>query len=129
MCLTKVTEIYDDPSALVTDGWKSIDAKKPRFQFKVSGSTDIPFDQWITATNEHAKNGVKADDGNVYEPGFHAYAEEKELKGKPGYQRIFLRNITCLGVQDGLKVIVAREMYLPSDKNGWPPKNAAPGNA
>lgn len=122
MCLDAVNEIYDHPSPVVTDGWKEIDARKPRFQFNVNGTKDIPFDRWLTATNEHAKSGIKADDGQTYEPGFHIYADEKELKRKNSCQRVFVRGITCLGKQDGMTVVIAREMYLPSDKNGWPPR-------
>ena len=139
MCLSTVKETYDNPSKVIVDGWKNIDASKPRFQLAVNGSLDIPKDKWITATSEHEKSGqgIKADDGIRYEPGFHAYADEKELKGK-GHVRVFLRGVSCLGSQDGKQVIIAREMYLPSDPNGWPPKNQTlmdkikgitPGNA
>jgi hypothetical protein len=121
MCLSHVSETYDHPSTLIMDGWKDIDQRKPRLQFTVKGKSDIPFDKWITATNEHAPKGIKADDGNVYEPGFHVYADEKELNGKT-YQRVFVRGVLCVGKQDGKTVIIAKEMYMPSDKNGWPPK-------
>jgi hypothetical protein len=124
MCLSKVTESYEPPCSVITDGWKDIDPKKPSLQFTINGKSAVPLDVWISATAEHAKDGgggkIKADDGILYEPGFHAYAEEPK-KGKK--TRVFLRNILCQGEQDYQKVVVAREMYIPSDPNGWPPKD------
>ncbi len=132
MCLASVKEAYDNPCPMITDGWKDLkDSKKPRVQFKVNGSYDLPLDTWITATDENAKGGVVADDRNKYEPGFHAYTDESELtriksRFSGTYVRVFLRNITCMGTQDGFKTVVAQEMYVPSDPNGWPPKGDEP---
>jgi len=141
MCLSSVIETCDHPSDVIIDGWKEIDAKNPRFMFKQNGSYDIPFDKWITATDEHAPTGIKASDGQTYDPGFHAYADEKEVDTKR-MQRVFLRGVTCIGKQGGKRAVIARQMYLPSKNNGWPPKpdeenkslmdrvkNVLPGNA
>jgi hypothetical protein len=126
MCLSSVTELYDRPSSLIVDGWKSIGAAKPSFQLSVNGKTAIPFDEWITATTEHAKGGkIRADDGKHYPCGFHCYSDEKELKELQPKSRVFVRGILALGKQNGKAVVIASEIYLPSKQDGWPPLEAA----
>jgi hypothetical protein len=123
MCLDLVTEIYDTPSPLIVDGWKSFTGTpaNPKLSMSIKGVYEVPFDKWIQATDEHATCGIKADDHNTYAPGFHAYAEESR-KPTQNLRRVFLRKITCLGQQDGKKTVVAQEMFVPSNPNGWPPK-------
>ena len=134
MCLSRITESYEPPCPMITDGWKSLgtDPKKPRLQMKLNGKLEIPFDTWLKATDENVTSGlVRADDGNNYKPGFHAYSDESELNSvkrrySGDYRRVFLRGISCSGTQDGWKVVVAQEMYIPSDPDGWPPKGNEP---
>ena len=129
MCLAKVTESYEPPCPMITDGWKDLggDPKKPVVGMAVNGSSHIPLDTWVTATNEHAKNGIKATDGNTYEPGFHVYADEPAASyDRTRQRRVFVRNITCRGTDGGKTTLIAREMYIPSDPNGWPPKGNGP---
>jgi hypothetical protein len=130
MCLSSVNEVYDVPSTLIMDGWKEFDVSggKLRFAaFAFNGSKDVPMDKWIQASTEHAKKGtIKANDGSDYQAGFHVFAEEAECKPISKFRRVFVRKITCLGNDDGRggsgkKVIIAQELYVPSDKNGWPP--------
>ena len=125
MCLDSVTEIYDAPSPVILDAWKTFSGttSKPKLSMAINGVFEVPLDKWIKATDEHATGGIKASDRNTYAPGFHAYAEESEVKRISGsVRRIFLRKITCLGAQDGKKAFVAQEMFVPSNPNGWPPK-------
>lgn len=122
MCLSKVEESYDIPCTLIVDGWKQFGGTETAPQFSAfmwKGKRAVPLDKWITATDENAKS-VRADDRTDYEPGFHVWAEEP--KKKAGYTRVFVRRITTMGAQDGQKCVIAREMYVPSDPNGWPPK-------
>jgi hypothetical protein len=138
MCLATVKEVYDNPCSMVQDGWKKFGGtdSKPTFEaFGVGGkNTVVPLDKWIKATKEHAPTGVRATDGNMYDPGFHVFAEEP--KSKTGMRRVFVRNISCRGKDSGTgssydhkEVIIAQEMYVPSDPNAWPPKEAAAGQA
>jgi hypothetical protein len=60
-------------------------------------------------------------DGKKYQAGFHAYADELEVKSK-FYLRVYLRGITCTGYQDEKRAVIAREMYVPSDPDAWPPQ-------
>lgn len=143
MCLSAVKEIYDNPSPMIVDGWKGFDGtpSKPKVQIPINGTYEVPLDKWIKATDENAKNGIRADDKTTYAPGFHAYADESEVKpwSNQSLRRVYLRQITCLGRQDGKTTVVAQEMFVPSDtKNGWPPrpqsilekaKNVVAGNA
>lgn len=124
MCMDKVTETYESPSTLIVDGWKLFGGAhdKPTFdQFAFKGSRTVPLDQWIQASDEHAKE-IRASDGKKYASGFHAYSDEKDLKKRTGFRRVFLRKITSLGMQGSMKTAIAQEMYVPSDENGWPPK-------
>lgn len=124
MCLSTVKEIYDNPSTCIVDGWKELGSTgSPRVQMAINGRYDVPLDKWVKATDEHAKSGIKASDNTIYQPGFHVYSDETEFRKKDStMRRVFVRNITCLGTQDGKHVIIAQEMYIPSDLNGWPPK-------
>lgn len=129
MCLAKVTESYEPPCPMITDGWKELgsDPKNPSVGMTVNGKSAMPLDTWITATNEHAKTGIKASDGNIYEPGFHVYANEPtSAYDKKTQRRVFVRNITCRGTDRSCETLIAREMYIPSDPNGWPPKGDEP---
>ena len=122
MCLSAIKESYDQPSPLITDGWKVFNGTdlRPLFQSRVlGGSAEVPLDKWLRA---EGVRDIPADDGNFYRPGFHAYSNEDQLNGKSWFRRVFLRQITCLGRQDGKDCVVAQEMYVPSDPNGWPPK-------
>jgi hypothetical protein len=131
MCLDAVTETYDHPSTLIVDGWKEFggSTKQPTFQnYTYKGSNVVPLDTWIPASNEHSAQ-IKANDGKKYEPGFHTYFDETEFKGmgrsnSNSYRRVFLRKVSCLGRQSSLKTVIALEMYVPSDQNGWPPKKS-----
>ena len=74
-------------------------------------------------------NRGRATDGSMYDPGFHVFAEEP--KSKIGYRRVFVRNISSRGKDSGTgssydhkEVIIAQEMYVPSDQNAWPPTKA-----
>lgn len=141
MCLTKIKETYDTPSMMVMDGWKEFvgTSSSPQFSaFALNGSNKVPLDKWLTATDENAKE-VRASDGNMYKPGFHVYADEKEMKSA-NKRRVFVRRVSCRGIDGSKECIIAQEMYVPSKDNGWPPKdddqsfmdkvkNVLPGNA
>jgi hypothetical protein len=126
MCLSAVTESYDRPWTLIVDGWKAFvygSGNKVRFDnFGVNGSRDVPLDKWIQATAEYS-NGkdISASNGKQYKPGFHVYTDEEQLT-LGLLRRVFVRNITCSGRQYGKNCVIAQEMYVPSDPNGWPPK-------
>jgi len=127
MCLSRITESYEPPCPMITDGWKQFSGSesKPTFQsFALNGKSEVPLDKWLRASNDRAPNGVKANDGKLYDPGFHVYANEP--KSTKGYRRVFVRNISCRGDDSGQEVIIAQEIYVSSDPNGWPPKGNEP---
>lgn len=121
MCLSKVTATYDKPSSLIVDGWKNFagTVMQPRFT-KFGGVVQLGV--WVTASSAGAPpQGIQADDGKTYKAGFHAYANEGQRRG---LRRVYLRQITSTGDQDGMSCVVAQEMYVPSDPsdaNAWPP--------
>jgi hypothetical protein len=109
---------------MIMDGWKVFGGteSKPVFQsYKLNSGSAVPLDKWIKAEDSTGGKGVKASDGNYYQPGFHVYANEP--KKKLGYRRVFVRNVSCRG-NDGDETIIAQEMYVPSDQNAWPPTKA-----
>jgi hypothetical protein len=120
MCLSKVT-VTPAPSDLIVDGWKEFGLKGTKLAFQnVSGTVET--DKWMQASESGAPTGLRADDGQKYKAGFHAYFDEREAKRfSVTFRRVYLRNITCIGDQDGRKCVVAQEMYVPSDPDAWPP--------
>lgn len=125
MCLSNVTEQYDSPSSLIVDGWKDLAGLWPNLQFQnyaVNGSKDAPLDRWLKAD---IFSQVAASDGKSYEAGFHVYEDEPNTK-RSHRRRVFVRFISAKGDQSSEKVVIAREMYIPSDRNGWPPKSGDP---
>lgn len=121
MCLSSVTTIYPNPSELITDGWKSFGGSGSQLLFqmqKFGGKSDVPLDVWLKA--ESLGLSIKATDGKSYEPGFHVYSDD--FQNKTGYRRVFVRRISCAGNQETNKCVIAQEMYVPSDPNGWPPQ-------
>lgn len=125
MCLSKVLETYDAPSTLILAGWKAFSGEPNRPRFKIqnfNGSALVPLDSWIRAENNHGKD-LADSSGHPYKPGFHIWSDESQLKPLASYRRVYYRNVTCAGEQGGKKAIIAQEMYVPSDENGWPPQN------
>jgi hypothetical protein len=123
MCLSKINLAYDKPSDLIVDAWKEFggtSAKPESYNvtLAIDGKRTVPLDQWIKASDKLAPWGITASDGKTYKPGFHAYSVEK----KRLFRRVYLRKITCVGSQDNEECYVAQEMYVPSDPDGWPPK-------
>jgi hypothetical protein len=129
MCLSKIIESYDNPSALITDGRKQFSGTnlKPEFQsYSIHGKKSVPFDEWIKADTSQQ---IKASDGNDYEAGFHVYEEDTKETNTAPYRRVFVRYVTARGDEgysSNRKVLIAREMFVPSDQNGWPPKPGDP---
>src|ERR1700722_5214434 len=117
MCLSYVTEQYDTPSSCITDGWKAMYGTTTKPQ--LYGMKDVPIDEWFKANTAIQ---IKADDGKNYESGFHVWKDETKTRAAENRRRVFVRFISALGSQDGEQVVIAREMYIPSSSNGWPPK-------
>jgi hypothetical protein len=123
MCLTTVDEQYDPPSSFIIGGEKYFSGPNsaPAFQqYKLNGSSVVPLDEWLKADTT---NKIRANDGKNYEAGFHVWLDENK---KHSGRRVFVRYVTARGKQDGEKLMIAREMYVPSEPNGWPPKPGEP---
>jgi hypothetical protein len=121
MCLSIVKDKFGKPSSLIQSGWKDFGGAGTSltfasFQFK--GSRDVPLDKWLTAEGGKVKGGAD------YLAGFHVYEDEVELKKAnkmPRLTHVYYRHVHTRGEQDGLKIVVARELYVPSDPDAWPP--------
>jgi hypothetical protein len=122
MCLSKIEAVIDQPSDLIVDGWKEFDGSKPALSFTNFGGV-LKMDTWLVASEVQPPMNITASDGKTYKAGFHAYAEEGAWRRAP--RRVYLRKITCIGEQDNKKVVVAEELYVPTDPNGWPPQPPA----
>ena len=124
MCLSSVSEQYDQPSSFIQDGWKKFggSVKNPEFENQtLRGYRGVPLNQWLKADNSTM---ILATDNTEYELGFHVWPEESE--GRSGRRRVFVRYLTTRGMQSNEEVVIARELYVPSDPNSWPPKPGDP---
>jgi hypothetical protein len=124
MCLETVSDKIDKPTTLIQSGWKTFTGTQTQLRFEnmpFKGSRDVPLDKWITAeaTVEKISTGAVIR-GRDYKPGFHIYEDEQEVKSKTYKRRVYYRKVHTRGKQDGLTVIVALEMYVPSDPDAWP---------
>jgi hypothetical protein len=123
MCLSKITDTYAKPSGLIVDGWKDFNIGRisgsGRLTYPNMGGA-VELDKWISASDVKPPVTIKASDGKSYMAGFHVYADEKEVK-KYASRRVYVRNITCAGIDGGMKCVIAQEMYVPSKPDAWPP--------
>jgi len=105
-----------DRTTLVQSGWKDFGTGSAlKFQaFQLNGKKDVPLDKWLTAEGTTVS-------GSNYPAGFHIYVNETEFKGSK-YRRVYFRNAHTHGTQDGKTILVAREMFVPSNPDDWPPK-------
>lgn len=123
MCLDYIKEQNDNPSAVITSGWKEFNGSGKSLQFQnmiLNGQPGVPLDEWIKAEKKpvHSNSDIKS-----YVTGFHVYTEEEEIKrNSKSYRHVYIRKIQTIGTQNNLTVAVAEEMYVPSDPNDWPPK-------
>lgn len=125
MCLDTVTERYENPSSVIQSGYKTFKGSNavPQFQAQpYRGKNIVPLDEWLVAEEKT----VLANDQKNYTTGFHVCIDEKEVEkyqsGKG--RRVYFRYAHTRGFQGG-EILIAKELYVPSDPNGWPPK---PGN-
>lgn len=111
-----------EKSNVVQSGWKTFVGSygSNNLQFEsvdYKGSRKVPLDKWITAEGDKIKSGTFGS----YEAGFHIYEDDGEIKSKAGFRRVYYRNAHTRGRQDGKTVVVASDMYVSSDMEGWPP--------
>lgn len=122
MCLDSISRKIDNPSPLIVGGWKQFSGTEdePKFNvFELGKSNRVQLDEWITAEKVPVTDSMKR--GRVvYDSGFHIYSDEKN---KPGAAKrlVFYRNVEVIGTQDGFPCVIAREMYVPSKPDAWPP--------
>lgn len=128
MCLTKIATAYDKPSELIECGWKEFYGSAVSLLRFCNFGGDVPMDKWITASEIKTPptGGIKASDGKMYKSGFHIYSDETQIKKNRDYRRVYYRRVTCAGEQDGMRCVIAQEMYVPSNQDSWPPKPAPP---
>src|SRR5207253_6408355 len=104
-----------EPSSLVQSSFKLFDgsAAVPKFQvMPLADKLEVPLDKWLTAEG-----------GTSYYPaGFHIYIDETEFTLKNKLRRVYFRNAHTRGSQDKKTIVVAREMYVPSNPDAWPPR-------
>jgi len=119
MCLHHIQEQYDNPSNVIISGWKRFVSFPLRFEnFKNKGTSEVPLDQWIDAEEKEINTGYS---GKNYKTGFHVYEDEEQAKKKSATRRVYIRKVHTKGTEDSVTVLVAQEMYVPSDPNAWPP--------
>ncbi len=120
MCLQSITTKFDKPSSVILSGWKHFSGTKqsPMFQhFGLDKDMTVPLDRWL-----RAQGSFIDDNRSGYEVGFHIYENEKEFKDDKTLRRVYYRNVHTRGTDSNVTTIVAREMYVPSDPEAWPPR-------
>lgn len=120
MCLSTIKETYDNPSTVIQSGYKEFTGTGKNLKSQQTGKA-IEFDKWLVALEQQ----IKADDGQAYTSGFHVYEDEtqvKKLYRSSSTTLIYYRKVHTRGTQGSDTVVIAKEMYVPSDKNGWPPR-------
>ena len=129
MCLSTVSNKRPEFSSLILSGWKGFNGttRDPKFSnFSHKGSKDVPLNTWISKETDGTTNGrVEAGDGTHYSVGFHIWPDEKN-KPREASRMVYYRRATAMGRQEGCPVIIAEEMYVSSDPEGWPPMPAPP---
>lgn len=126
MCLESLKEEYESPSNMIMDGWKEFDGVGNNLTFQIDGQL-VVFDKWLTAKETRISGLILG--GESYTSGFHVYCNDEEIRKTWGhYRHVYIRKVTYLGRQDGKDVVVAKEMYVPSDPDGWPPHPSFPDN-
>lgn len=120
MCLQTVQKHIDKPTTLIEGGWKYFNGPDNNLfpHNKWNKVNKCPLDRWITA------EGGDIDSGR-YKAGFHVFTDEAKVRKIPGaadVRRVYFRRVTAQGVDSGIETVVAQEMYVPSQKDAWPPK-------
>lgn len=121
MCLSVVKDEMKKPTTLIQSGWKEFNGNNssPQFtNFEYKGSRVVPLDQWLTAETKEVKISMLK---GSYAAGFHIWEDEMELPKKSVKRRVYYRNVHTRGMQNNLTVVIAQQMYVPSDPDGWPP--------
>lgn len=118
-----------EKSGAVQSGWKVFvgTSSQPAFQsMTYKNSALVPLDKWIAAEGGQIKTGGLLSGG--YDAGFHIFEDEQELKAISNWsgttgtkRRVYYRNAHTRGKQSGATIVVALDMYVPSDPDGWPP--------
>jgi hypothetical protein len=123
MCLDRVYAKVYKPTPLIQSGWKAFDTgSKGGLLFQqqsLNGSHSVPLDTWIKA---EAPGGKIIGPGENYPAGFHIYEDETEIKyesWKP--RRVYYRFAHTRGIQNSKTVVLATEMFVPSEPDDWPP--------
>jgi hypothetical protein len=124
MCLDRIIS-RPEATTLVEDGWKKFSKKWTNskvLQFEnmqLKDLKEVPLDKWVSAEIKPVTTTLGAE---KYDTGFHIYEMQKEASDAGATRRVYYRKVHTIGVQDGKRVVIADEMYVPSDPEAWPPK-------
>lgn len=120
MCLEVVSNTKPEPSALIQSGWKHFGGTNAAPTFEIMnyrGSRTVPLNEWLVAEGKKIK-----DYGAEYKAGFHVYCDEDEIRKDYGsHRRVYYRQVHTRGHQHNKNVVIATEIYVPSNPNAWPP--------
>ena len=122
MCLSIVGKIYKPPSQKWTTAWKFFDVSSSghlMFPFNsLRGDWIVPVGRWLKSTTGQNR----ADDESAYPNGFHVLTTRRDARAFAGrvncheVVKVKIRSVVASGKQDGLKILIAREMLVPSPK-------------
>ena len=133
MCLDTIGNIYKPfkpDKAKFHYGWKvfEYDTDNDAYLFdnhSLGNSWDVPLNKWIVAKGKRI-HGETETGGRYYPAGFHVFTDYDDcllwIGGITRYDefkivRVKYRKVVAAGSQSGLKVIVAKEMYVPKPKS------------
>lgn len=113
MCLYKVEKVYKRRSNKVVTAYKVLDYDQENYHFPYvyfHDSSVCPTGKWIKAEEK----AVIARGGKLYHSGFHCYKYKNtaySISNK--IVKVKLRRVHTIGIQDGVTVLVAEEMFVP----------------
>jgi hypothetical protein len=126
MCLDTISQKFDEEITFIESGWKYFNgAHISTFPHNaLKGKLHCPLDQWLVAEGKDIAATQSA--YKTYKAGFHIFTDEQKARKQFGsrIREVFFRHPTTIGVDQGIETVVAREMYVPSEQKGWPPKGS-----
>jgi hypothetical protein len=115
MCLDSIDNINEKPDPTIGWGYKVFSRSAsggPELYGHLYGTNIIrPLDKWLLAKTGRR---IRAVEPRSYRAGWHVFATIEAAKTWGDPVLVAFRGVTSVGRQDGYKVYVANEIFIPS---------------
>ena len=121
MCLSSIKKIAKKGILTLPnkgEGWKDfagvdINAGLYFRHYSFNNKLEVPRGKWLRAE----ETVLAVTHGQQYKSGFHVYLMEPPLSYlTTTLIRVKFKGVTCIGMQNGIQVAVARWMFVPKEK-------------